>query len=249
MPVKTAAIAVATNPMPVHAAVIAFTATTISVSALWQRRSTWRFKWERPITLHLACIVACCVLTAPIMAHPLLWLHTVTGMWNFEDLAGHTIALAGLSAYAIVMLNRLELPKGFAQRHIGWPVTIVFPTMVGMFLVKGPDGPVADLWQADVMPLAYWWMLSGTSLWLLGHALWALFLIRATQASFVVNAHIASVVASCGSGACQLAGAAGLAPTWLVWVFGSVGVAMAAVAGLAGMASVRRALAIGPLTG
>jgi hypothetical protein len=157
--------------------------------ALWVRRSTWCYLWERAGTFHVATIAAYSVFVmAPTT--PLFEALHVTGVWNLEDLIGHMARLVGLGVLAYALLDRLALPhrRLFLRSRIELPAVLLLPVIVGAFIVGAPDAHVTSLVHAySHSSLTVFWVTTDVArIWLLAHLAWALRTIRLDRDSRLV---------------------------------------------------------------
>ena len=208
---------------------------------LWVRRTTWTFRWECAATINLAAILICLVCMMPRAAPAYDPLHSLTGVWNLEDLLGHLTYLAGITVLTHVMLARLTLAdlRAFVRQRIELPATILLPTLIGVFVVAAPNHHVADL---VIEPAAgwltcYWLLLCGCGIWVLAHLLWALLIIHGDpQSATIATLYIVAVLANIGVFVAR--GMSAVVPafpgsvTWTLICMATVAYATAAIVGM-----------------
>ncbi|ORV76341.1 MULTISPECIES: hypothetical protein [Mycobacteroides] len=162
-----------------HAALITFTVATICWS-LWIRRVTWTRRMEVAATLNIALQAAALFLMSPLASSTIgLAPHALTGCWNLEDLLAHDLYIVAASAivyHMLLRLDRQQLTRRF-RLHIELPATISLPIMLALFTF----GPGAQEYRADFFRAptdwwlnAYWWVICGTLIYLLGYSVLAL---------------------------------------------------------------------------
>lgn len=173
-------------------------------------------------------------------------LHRVTGIWNLEDMIGHLSYLAGITVFAYVTINRIELTNAAKWRHwrLELPATFVLPTLVGLFVLGSPDHHVRDLFSEppDFWMGCYWLVFDGAAVWVLGHLLWALILIvhYDPESSTMATLYGVAVILNCCSIATKVASIwlprIGLeATSWALVCLASLGYAVAAIYGMQGI--------------
>lgn len=223
-------------------------------AGLWVRRTTWRFKWESAATINLAGILICLVCMMPFTTPAFDWLHSITGIWNLEDMIGHLAYLTGITVLSYVTLNRIELPAAGRWRRLRLeiPAVVVLPTMVGLFVLGSPDHHERDLFTAppNFWLAAYWLAMAAAALWVLGHLLWALAIIARLDpaSSTMAKIYLLAVTVDCGSIAAK-AGSIWLPGVGLegtAWVLVCAATGGYAAAAIYGMQRVRRWLAWPP---
>lgn len=162
-----------------HAVLITFTVVTICWS-LWIRRVTWTRRMEVAATLNIALQAAALLLMSPLASGTIgLAPYALTGCWNLEDLFAHDLYIVAASAIVYHMLLRLDqqqLMRRF-RLHIELPATISLPIMVALFTFgQGAQDYRADFFRTptDWWLSAYWWVICGTLIYLLGYSVLAL---------------------------------------------------------------------------
>ncbi|WP_232002955.1 hypothetical protein, partial [Mycobacterium sp. 1245801.1] len=223
-------------------------------AGLWVRRTTWFYKWESAATVNLAGILVGLVCMMPFATPTFDCLHRVTGVWNLEDMVGHIASLTGITVFAYVTLNRLELTNAAQWRHwrLELPATFVLPTLVGLFVPGSPDRHVRDLFTEppNAWLAAYWVVLSGAALWVLGHLLWALAIIARYDAdsSTMAKIYLAAVSVNCWAVVAKLLSMAlpGLGLETAAWVLICVSTVGYVLAAMYGMRQIKRWLAWPP---
>jgi hypothetical protein len=213
------------------AVLITVTLTCIAWS-LWIRRVTWSCRWEVAATLNIALQGATVFLMSPFASETLgHWLHALTGMWNLEDYIGHDLYVVAASAIVYNALGRLQddhaMQTTFKQ-YVERPATLCIPLLLATFSL----GDGAAIYQADFFQLptdawlsAYWLLLCGTLIYLLGYGSRALLVLRKDPRSrTVANVYLAASVS--GMMACLVRIVTALVPSLqpiengtLVWFF------------------------------
>jgi hypothetical protein len=200
--------------------------------SLWIRRVTWSCRWEVAATLNIALQGATVFLMSPFASETLgHWLHALTGMWNLEDYIGHDLYVVAASAIVYNCLGRLQddhaMQTTFKQ-YVERPATLCIPLLLATFSL----GNGAAIYQADFFQLptdswlsAYWLLLCGTLIYLLGYGSRALLVLRKDPRSrTVANVYLAASVS--GMMACLVRIVTALVPSLqpiengtLVWFF------------------------------
>jgi hypothetical protein len=200
--------------------------------SLWIRRVTWSCRWEVAATLNIALQGATVFLMSPFASETLgHWLHALTGMWNLEDYIGHDLYVVAASAMVYNALGRLQddhaMQTTFKQ-YVERPATLCIPLLLATFSL----GNGAAIYQADFFQLptdfwlsAYWLLLCGTLIYLLGYGSRALLILRKDPRSrTVANVYLAASVS--GMMACLVRIVTALVPSLqpiengtLVWFF------------------------------
>lgn len=170
--------------------------------SLWIRRVTWNCRWEVAATLNIALQGATVVLMSPLASETLgHWLHSLTGMWNLEDYIGHDMYVVAASAIVYNALGRLQddhaLQATFKQ-YVERPATLCIPLLLATFSL----GNGAKIYSADFFELrtdfwlaAYWTLLCGTLVYLLGYGARALLVLRKDPRSRrVANVYLAASI-------------------------------------------------------
>ncbi|MEE2855698.1 MAG: hypothetical protein VX424_23940 [Actinomycetota bacterium] len=166
---------------------------------MWVRRRTWKFRWESAATINLACLAVCLVCIMPATTPTFDVLHSVTGIWNLEDLIGHIVYLSGLVTLTHVMMARLDVPdrRQVIRLRLEPMAALGFPTMVGLFIAGAPDHHVRDLTlePAHGWLAWYWLVFCAMAVWILGNLAWALWIIRSDPGSRrVADLYLAAAV-------------------------------------------------------
>jgi hypothetical protein len=200
--------------------------------SLWIRRVTWSCRWEVAATLNIALQGATVFLMSPFASETLgHWLHALTGMWNLEDYIGHDLYVVAASAIVYNSLGRLQddhaMQTTFKQ-YVERPATLCIPLLLATFSL----GNGAAIYQADFFQLhtdfwlsAYWILLCGTLIYLLGYGSRALLVLRKDPRSrTVANVYLAASFS--GMMACTVRIVTALVPSLqpiengtLVWFF------------------------------
>jgi hypothetical protein len=200
--------------------------------SLWIRRVTWSCRWEAAATLNIALQGATVLLMSPLASETLgHWLHSLTGMWNLEDYIGHDLYVVAASAIVYNALGRLQddhaMQTTFKQ-YVERPATLCIPVLLATFSL----GNGAAIYRADFFELptdfwlsAYWILLCGTLIYLLGYGSRALLILRKDPRSrTVANVYLAA--STSGILACVVRIVTALVPSLqpvengtLVWIF------------------------------
>ena len=200
--------------------------------SLWIRRVTWSCRWEAAATLNIALQGATVLLMSPLASETLgHWLHSLTGMWNLEDYIGHDLYVVAASAIVYNALGRLQddhaMQTTFKQ-YVERPATLCIPLLLATFSL----GNGAAIYRADFFELptdfwlsAYWILLCGTLIYLLGYGSRALLILRKDPRSrTVANVYLAA--STSGILACVVRIVTALVPSLqpiengtLVWIF------------------------------
>ena len=112
------------------------------------------------------------------------WLHALTGKWNLEDYIGHDLYVVAASAVVYNALGRLQddhaLQRTFKQ-YVELPATLCIPLLLATFTL----GNGARIYRPDFFEVptdfwlsAYWLLLCGTLIYLLGYGSRALMVLR-----------------------------------------------------------------------
>lgn len=200
--------------------------------SLWIRRVTWSCRWEVAATLNIALQGLAVLLMSPWASETIGHvLHDLTGKWNLEDYIGHDAYIVAASAIVYNSLGRLqdddEMQKTFKQ-YIERPATLCIPLLLVTFTL-GNGGRVyaADFFQVptDFWLTAYWILLCGTLIYLLGYGTRALLILRKDPRSRTI-ANIYLIASASGIAACVVRITTSLFPALqpiengvLVWVF------------------------------
>lgn len=165
---------------------IAIATLAVATVALWIRRDTWNTRWDAGATLNVALQSVNVALLSPRVSwHLSPRLHTVTGMWNVEDLIGHLAYLGGLAALMYMAVIRVRMTddqrRRYFKRRLELPATLFLPLLVGCFVVSGcTDGYVVGLLFVPVTPAlaCYWLLFIAGAVYLLANTIWALLILR-----------------------------------------------------------------------
>lgn len=215
---------------------VLITITLVCISwSLWIRRVTWSCRWEVAATLNIALQGATVLLMSPLASETLgHWLHSLTGMWNLEDYIGHDMYVVAASAIVYNALGRLQdddkMQATFKQ-YVERPATLCIPLLLATFsLGNGAAIYSPDFFelQTDLWLSAYWILLCGTLIYLLGYGSRALLVLRKDPRSRkVANIYLAASVS--GILACAVRILTALVPSLqpvengtLVWIFACV---------------------------
>jgi hypothetical protein len=187
-------------------ALIAITLACVAWS-LWIRRVTWTCRWEVAATLNIALQGAAIFLMSPLASETIgVALHNLTGKWNLEDYLGHDCYVVAASAIVYNAIGRLGDDNKMAElfkQHIERPATLAIPLMLATFSV-GNGGNVyrADFFEVppDFWLSAYWTLVCGMLIYLLGYGARALLILRRDPrsrriANFYLAASASGIVA------------------------------------------------------
>ncbi len=202
------------------------------VWSLWIRRVTWSCRWEVAATLNIALQGVAVLLMSPLASETLgVWLHSLTGKWNLEDYLGHDAYIVAASAVVYNALGRLEHDHAMHRRFkqfVERPATVCIPLLLAAFwlgngaAIYRPDffDVPTDLWLN-----AYWLLLCGMLIYLLGYGSRALLVLRADPRSRQI-ANIYLVACAMGILACVVRIVTAFVPplqtvqgSTVVWVF------------------------------
>ena len=151
----------------------------------WIRRVTWSCRWEVAATLNIALQGMAVLLMSPLASETLgHWLHALTGKWNLEDYIGHDLYVVAASAVVYNALGRLQddhaMQRTFKQ-YVELPATLCIPLLLATFTL----GNGARIYRPDFFEVptdfwlsAYWLLLCGTLIYLLGYGSRALMVLR-----------------------------------------------------------------------
>lgn len=200
--------------------------------SLWIRRLTWSCRWEVAATLNIALQGATVLLMSPLASETLgHWLHSLTGKWTLEDYIGHDLYIVAASAIVYNALGRLQddhaLHATFKQ-YVERPATLCIPLLLATFTL----GNGAAIYRPDFFEVptdfwltAYWVLLCGTLIYLLGYGSRALMILRKDPRSRRV-ANIYLFASFCGIMACVVRIVTSFVPALqaiesgtLVWLF------------------------------
>lgn len=210
---------------------IAITIACIAWS-LWIRRVTWSCRWEVAATLNIALQGVTVLLMSPFASETLgHWLHALTGKWNLEDYIGHDLYIVAASAVVYNALGRLQddhaMQKTFKQ-YVELPATLCIPLLLAAFtLGNGAHVYAADFFDVptDGWLTAYWLMLCGTLIYLLGYGSRALLVLRKDPRSRTI-ANVYLIASFSGIMACVVRIVTALVPSLqplengtVVWFF------------------------------
>jgi hypothetical protein len=191
------------------ATLIAITTTCIAWS-LWIRRVTWTCRWEVAATLNIALQGIAVLLMSPFASETLgHGLHALTGMWNLEDYIGHDCYVVAASAIVYNAVGRLQddhaMQRSFTQ-YVERPATLCIPLLLATFSVgNGARVYRPDFFQVptDFWLSAYWLVLCGTLIYLLGYGARAMLILRKDPRSRTI-ANVYLVASASGIAACAV---------------------------------------------
>lgn len=168
--------------------------------SLWIRRVTWGCRWEIAATLNIALQAGAVLLMSPLASETIgHWLHSLTGVWNLEDYIGHDLYVVAASAIVYNALGRLQddnaMQTAFKQ-YVERPATLCIPLLLAAFSL----GNGAKIYRSDFFTVptdfwlsAYWLLLCGTLIYLLGYGSRALLVLRQDPRSRrIANVYLAA---------------------------------------------------------
>lgn len=212
--------------------------------SLWIRRMTWSCRWEIAASLNIALQALAVLLMSPLASQTLgPLLHRLTGMWNVEDYLGHDAYVVAASAIVYNTLGRLQdddvLQQTFRQ-YVERPATLCIPILLATFSMSaGAAIYHPDFFElhTDIWLTAYWVVLCGMLLYLLGFGARALLILRRDPRSRW-TADVYLIATASGMLACTVRIVTACVPTLqsttsalLVWAFAcSCGVVFAMAA-------------------
>jgi hypothetical protein len=178
--------------------------------SLWIRRVTWTCRWEVAATLNIALQGVAVLLMSPWASETVgRGLHALTGMWNLEDYIGHDCYIVAASAVVYNALGRLQDDHAMQRTFklfVERPATLCIPVLLATFSI----GSGARIYRADFFEVptdfwlsAYWLLLCGTLIYLLGYGSRALLVLRKDPRSRRV-ANIYLVASASGIIACTV---------------------------------------------
>ena len=190
-------------------ALIAITLACVAWS-LWIRRLTWSCRWEVAATLNIALQGAAVFLMSPFASETIgQLLHSLTGVWNLEDYIGHDCYVVAASAIVYNALGRLQddnATQAAFKQYVERPATLCIPLLLATFSM----GNGAKIYRSDFFTVptdfwlsAYWLLLCGMLIYLLGYGSRALFVLRQDQRSRRI-ANIYLVSSASGILACTI---------------------------------------------
>ncbi|WP_431240059.1 hypothetical protein ACQ86B_11250 [Mycolicibacterium aichiense] len=165
-------------------ALIAITLACLAWS-LWIRRLTWSCRWEVAATLNIALQGAAVFLMSPFASETVgRLLHSLTGVWNLEDYIGHDCYVVAASAIVYNALGRLQddnATQAAFKQYVERPATLCIPLLLATFSM----GNGSKIYRSDFFTVptdfwlsAYWLLLCGMLIYLLGYSARALFVLR-----------------------------------------------------------------------
>lgn len=165
----------------------AFIGATVLVAlySLWVRRETWWSRWEIGITLAIALEVCALVLMSPWASAVLgPTMHSVTRIWNVQQLVGHICFIVAIAANIYHVLPRLAdfgRVRPLFRRHVQWPVRLGLVALVAVFITADadyrPDG-LSTGNDTGAWAEIYWLLFCGMLIYLSGCATRLLLLVR-----------------------------------------------------------------------
>jgi hypothetical protein len=188
---------------------IAMTISCVTWS-LWIRRVTWTCRWEVAATLNIALQGAAVLLMSPLASETLgPALHALTGMWNLQAYLGHDCYVVAASAIVYNAVGRLDDDKAVQasfKQYVERPATLCIPLLLATFSIgNGAKIYRPDFFQVptDFWLSAYWLLLCGTLIYLLGYGSRALLILRKDPRSRRM-ANVYLTASACGIAACAV---------------------------------------------
>ena len=187
------------------------TVTLVCVAwSLWIRRLTWSCRWEVAATMNVALQGAAIFLMSPFASETIgKALHSLTGVWNLEDYIGHDCYVVAASAIVYNALGRLQddnATQAAFKQYVERPATLCIPLLLATFSL----GNGAAIYRPDFFTVptdfwlsAYWLLLCGTLIYLLGYGSRALFVLRQDPRSRRI-ANIYLLASASGITACTI---------------------------------------------
>lgn len=158
----------------------------VAFVALWVTRNTWYVPWERPATIN----VVCQTFKIGIVASPAasFWisskLHTMTGVWNLEQLVSALGYFVGMFSVLYLVADRLDMTReqmySFVKYRIGAPACIAMSLMTAIFVTGPGKAYVPDTVAAVTTPWlrAYWLVIAVSLSYILTLVTQALLVLR-----------------------------------------------------------------------
>ncbi|OHT90986.1 hypothetical protein BKG71_25705, partial [Mycobacteroides chelonae] len=102
------------------------------------------------------------------------WLHDLTGHWNLEDWIAHDLYIVAASAIVFNALGRFgsDVLQSRFKKYVELPATLCIPAMFATFTAgAGVDIYRPDFFRVptDTWLTAYWLIMCGTLIYLLGY--------------------------------------------------------------------------------
>jgi hypothetical protein len=164
---------------------VSLTAVLAGLLALWIVRGSWYVPWERPAAINVTLQTFKIIVVWPGYNFRISSaLHTITGVWNFEELLAHIGYMVGMFSVLYLVADRLDMTRSqfysFVRYRIGLPACLVIALMSALF-VSGPGKHyVADtITTPETTWLrAYWLTLIVFSVYIGVQAYQGLFILR-----------------------------------------------------------------------
>ncbi|ASR87076.1 hypothetical protein J4T94_gp037 [Mycobacterium phage Krypton555] len=126
----------------------------------WTRRATWRCRWESATTFCGACCTFGLTMGSPFVREK-VWpeLGLVDELLPIPQIIGDGFILMGMAAFLYALASRLDYDDDermrWVTRNITLPVTIISPTLIGVFY-----SPLCDDREVDALLTAAfaWWI-------------------------------------------------------------------------------------------
>lgn len=221
----------------IKTALIAATLAAI-VCSLWIRRHTWHSRWEAGATLNIA-LQGCAVLLMSHWAAAALGppLHGIFGLWNVQHLLGHIcwiFAVVAIIQHGLTRLTNETHVRGLLRQYVWRPLGLGVPLLVTVFVITD-EGHHLDMFSApvnDVWLAAYWLVLAGLLIYLLGYTGQVLLQLRTDpRSTATVNLYLISAGFGVAAHVIQLAtawaGSDVALPIWFCACLGATGFAYA----------------------
>jgi hypothetical protein len=151
-------------------------ASTCALWSLWQRRRTFRFRFEVGPTWALLLLTLAVFLRSPVTT-PLS--HEINGVWHLDDYLGHCCYMAAVTLILHHVLRRLVPDEQVAAMFLryAWTAPVALVVMFFAFansrlssddasdiLVVEPDESAALYWTAYAGTLSYLMFVTGNAL-------------------------------------------------------------------------------------
>lgn len=201
--------------------------------ALWIIRESWYIPWERAAVINVALQTFKIIVVLPLWDH---WvsnkLHTVTRVWNLEELLAHIGYMFGMLCVLFLVTSRLDMTreefKSFVRYRIEIPGVLAISCMIACF-VAGPGRQyVPDTVTSEITPWlrAYWLVVAISLSFILVQTIEALLILRRDPRSRrAANSYLcAALISAAGIVAFQLE------ILWMQWLMIRVEVIAYAVA-------------------
>ena len=161
-----------------------------AAASLWTRRLTWGCPWEVAPTLGIALYSVGAVLTSPLATTITgRALHTVTGIWHFNDYLGHICYIGAAGAIVYAALSRLvddDTSLRTSIRRLELPAILVVTAMLAALAMSDTNsGYYPDMYDVpvDTWLAMYWLLINGMLMYLFMYAARELLILRQDERS------------------------------------------------------------------